>query len=256
MPAFEEDPALLSKSRLISHLVFHNVKLPPTKSRKVVYVELYQRHIKQRKEVEFSSEKEEEEEAEDLRDGTNPEASEVPDPSSLTDRDLKAELLKHGVTAGPIVGQCELNTQFYVSPGVNSRVAVIFCFFFSWDLVCNELEGNVICYFTACGTALWVKGATCRRPIKWAAMHPMQRKYPDTPVSPRTWEKQEIDRRLVPIHVQIFFFLAVMCLLLSPFVALLDSLDLGSNDEQGLSLQAEAQDVFRMRVMFFSVYYA
>lgn len=104
--------------------------------------------------------------------------------------------------------------------------------------------------------------ATCRRPIKWAAMHPMQRKYPDTPVSPRTWEKQEIDRRLVPIHVQIFFFLAVMCLLylsytwaqddsLSPFVALLDSLDLGSNDEQGLFLQAEAQDVFRMRVMFF-----
>lgn len=63
------------------------------------------------------------------RNGTNPEASEVPDPSSLTDRDLKAELLKHGVTAGPIVGQCELNTQFYVSPGVNSRVAVIFCFF-------------------------------------------------------------------------------------------------------------------------------
>ncbi|XP_024914925.1 lamina-associated polypeptide 2, isoforms beta/gamma-like [Cynoglossus semilaevis] len=317
MPAFEEDPALLSKSRLISHLVFHNVKLPPTKSRKVVYVELYQRHIKQRKEVEFSSEKEEEEEAEDLvenehvshsrvqRDGTNPEASEVPDPSSLTDRDLKAELLKHGVTAGPIVASLHPDLVREEAPqaaGVGwSRAAPggrSFCIFqtqagshtptdndcstvssqaFSITQMVEEMENrkslsrsvsgerevswsdrpehcsrskrldepvlesrttkNHSLYLTPIASpcnqekkelvkvnrqhlpaetttnSRPVLNATCRRPIKWAAMHPMQRKYPDTPVSPRTWEKQEIDRRLVPIHVQIFFFLAVMCLL-------------------------------------------
>ncbi len=34
----------------------------------------------------------------------------MPDPSGLTDDDLKAALLAHGVKAGPIVGEVALNT--------------------------------------------------------------------------------------------------------------------------------------------------
>lgn len=36
----------------------------------------------------------------------------MPDPSGLTDDDLKAALLVHGVKAGPIVGEVALNTVF------------------------------------------------------------------------------------------------------------------------------------------------
>lgn len=34
----------------------------------------------------------------------------MPDPSGLTNDDLKAALLTHGVKAGPIVGEVALNT--------------------------------------------------------------------------------------------------------------------------------------------------
>lgn len=34
----------------------------------------------------------------------------MPDPSGLTDDDLKAALLRHGVKAGPIVGEAALNS--------------------------------------------------------------------------------------------------------------------------------------------------
>lgn len=53
-----EDPARLSKSRLKSDLLAHNVALPPAKSRKEVYVELHLKHIAQRNAVEFSSDEE------------------------------------------------------------------------------------------------------------------------------------------------------------------------------------------------------
>ncbi|XP_071750743.2 LEM domain-containing protein 1 [Centroberyx gerrardi] len=95
--------------------------------------------------------------------------------------------------------------------------------------------------------------ATRRRPIKGAAGRPVQFKYPDTPLSPMTLERQEVERRLVPIHIQILVFLIVACLLYliyvcvennsyNPFVALLDSLSQGSDGEEGLLLQAETQD--------------
>nr|XP_043894114.1 LEM domain-containing protein 1 isoform X1 [Solea senegalensis] len=106
MPMFVEDPANFSKSRLKSDLVAHNVKLPPAKSKKEVYVELHMQHIDQKKTVEFSSDEEVEEDEEDDmegEDGENPGDAEMPDPSALTDDDLKAALLKHGVKAGPIV---------------------------------------------------------------------------------------------------------------------------------------------------------
>lgn len=94
--------------------------------------------------------------------------------------------------------------------------------------------------------------ATPRRPIKGAAGRPIQYAYPDTPVSPTTAERREVDRRLVPVCVQILVFLLVVCILylicvdldnpLSPFVALLDSLYHGLGSEEGLLLQMEEQD--------------
>lgn len=53
-----EDPARLSKSRLKSELLAHNVALPPAKSRKEVYVDLHLKHIERRKAAEFSSDEE------------------------------------------------------------------------------------------------------------------------------------------------------------------------------------------------------
>nr|XP_020467543.1 lamina-associated polypeptide 2, isoforms beta/gamma-like isoform X2 [Monopterus albus] len=98
MPLLVQHPAYFSKSRLKSDLVAHNVALPPAKSKKEVYVELYLKHIDQRSD--FSSDEE------DLvQDVTveNPVVAEEPDPRDLTDDDLKAKLLEHGVKAGPIL---------------------------------------------------------------------------------------------------------------------------------------------------------
>lgn len=53
-----EDPARLSKSRLKSELLAHNVALPPANSRKDVYVELHLKHIRQKDAAEFSSDEE------------------------------------------------------------------------------------------------------------------------------------------------------------------------------------------------------
>uniref|UniRef100_A0A3Q1ESA7 LEM domain containing 1 n=1 Tax=Acanthochromis polyacanthus TaxID=80966 RepID=A0A3Q1ESA7_9TELE len=98
--SFVEDPAHLSKSRLKEDLVAHNVELPPAASKKEVYVELHLKHIDQKNAADFSSDEE------DLMLDVpeDPEDTEMPDPSSLTDDDLMAMLLKYGVKAGPIVG--------------------------------------------------------------------------------------------------------------------------------------------------------
>ncbi|KAM7411488.1 hypothetical protein PAMA_021465 [Pampus argenteus] len=97
MPVFVEDPAHFSKSRLKSDLIAHNVALPPSKCKKEVYVDLYMKHVNQKNAADFSSDEEDQvqDEEEDPDD--------MPDPSGLTDDDLKAALLSHGVKAGPIV---------------------------------------------------------------------------------------------------------------------------------------------------------
>ncbi|XP_024148618.1 LEM domain-containing protein 1 isoform X2 [Oryzias melastigma] len=110
---FVEDPAHLSKARLKSDLVAHNVALPPAASKKEVYVELHLRNIEQKNAAEFSSDDEEQTQEEAVSPSENPcfengrnedpEVTQVPDPSKLTDECLKAALLKHGVKAGPIV---------------------------------------------------------------------------------------------------------------------------------------------------------
>lgn len=95
--------------------------------------------------------------------------------------------------------------------------------------------------------------ATRRRPIKGAAGRPVQNAYPDTPASPTTKERREVERRLVPIQIQILVFLLVVCLLyliyvcveddsFSTFATLLDSLDQGADGHEGLALQAEDRD--------------
>ncbi|XP_060913595.1 LEM domain-containing protein 1 isoform X1 [Labrus mixtus] len=100
MPLLKEDPSYLSKSRLKSDLVAHNVALPPAKSKKDIYVELHLKHIDQKHAADFSSD--EEDQIHDVEDA-DPEVTEIPDPSGLTDDDLKTALLAHGVKAGPIV---------------------------------------------------------------------------------------------------------------------------------------------------------
>ncbi|XP_034393729.1 LEM domain-containing protein 1 [Cyclopterus lumpus] len=443
MSLFLEDPAQLSKSRLKSDLVAHNVALPPAKSRKEVYVELHLKHIEQRTAADFSSD--EEDQVQYVAD--QEEGAEMPDPRGLTDDDLMAALLEHGVTAGPIVastravyekklrkllqsdGHGRLNG---VEPGVmysdseeeeeddeesgsegeernkksesaqpgSRQVELCFqngdflypqCFlpqsrllartsrngelspkwnsgnaikslergrpscsqipvgisrassvdqrsglgsgFPSGSVVpngdstissqafsitqmveemessrsrsvsidtggdlngCNEQEHwpwsngldmstlnqdtmkNQSLYYTPkASTYNWeikepVKDtfrdklpntnatptriyATCRRPIKGAAGRPVQYTYPDTPASPTTLERQEVERRLVPVQIQILVFVTVVCLLyliyvcveddsFSTFVALLDSLNQGSESEEGLSLQAQIRE--------------
>ncbi|KAJ3585918.1 hypothetical protein NHX12_012325 [Muraenolepis orangiensis] len=55
---------------------------------------------------------------------------------------------------------------------------------------------------------------TCRRPIKGAAGRPVQYKYPDLPpASPLTLERQGVERRLVPVYIQMVVFLAMAGLL-------------------------------------------
>ncbi|XP_010780818.1 LEM domain-containing protein 1 isoform X3 [Notothenia coriiceps] len=378
MSLFMEDPAHFSKSRLKSDLVAHNVVLPPTKSRKEIYVDLHLKHIAQKNAGDFSSDDEDQEQ--DLADKEEEEDAEILVQSCLTDDDLKAALLKHGVKAGPIVastralyenklrrlqqseGQGHVNgvekgvlysdseeeeeqedgesgseganeetaeqsnqaqqgssqfpsgTHSAVSNGgssISSQQS------FSITEMVQEVERrkslssrpnterelngsnvqehwsrsnrpdtpivdtmkNQSPYYTPKESPYKLKikpsqepvkdtikemflnmeasptgiCATRRRPIKGAAGRPVQYIYPDTPTSPTTLERREVERRLVPIHIQILVFFIVACLLymiyvcveensFNPFVALLDSPDQGSESEEGLMLQAKTQD--------------
>ncbi|XP_047228078.1 lamina-associated polypeptide 2, isoforms beta/gamma-like isoform X2 [Girardinichthys multiradiatus] len=95
-----EDPAYLSKARLKSDLVAHNVELPPAASKKEIYVELHLKHIDQKNAADFSSD--DEDQVLDVAVG-DAEDAKMPEPCALTDKGLKNLLLKHGVKAGPIV---------------------------------------------------------------------------------------------------------------------------------------------------------
>ncbi|XP_076598204.1 LEM domain-containing protein 1 [Chaetodon auriga] len=444
MPLFE-DPALLSKSRLRSDLVAHNVTLPPVKSKKEVYVELHLKNIDQKNAADFSSDEEDQAQNEADKEEDREDA-EIPDPSCLTDDDLKAALLKHGVKAGPIVastralyekklrkllqsaGHDHLNgaekgvlysdseeeekeeeeeegsegakeetveetEQAQQESSQNGHYVYPQCFLpssrlracasrnrercpkrnsknslkpserrpphcsqipvgisrassvdqrsglgsgvpsgsqsvmpngcssfssqtFSITQMVEEMESrtalslstdterelngsnvqehwsqsnglivdkhtmkNRSLYYTPksspykCGMKLPPEpvkatmkdifpdsrgtptgiSATCRRPIKGAARRPIQYSYPDTPASPTTLERREVERRLVPIRIQILVFLILVVFLyfvnvciednsFNPFVALLDNLNQGSDSEEGLSLQSETQD--------------
>ncbi|XP_067381980.1 LEM domain-containing protein 1 isoform X5 [Channa argus] len=385
MPHFVEDPLYLSKSRLKSDLVAHDVALPPARSNKEVYVKLHKKHIDQKTDADFSSD--EEDRVQDVAE----EDPELPDPRNLTDDGLKAALLKHGVKAGPVVAstralyerklsqllqsdghdrpngaekavlysdsegeeedgqeddadsdseakeetmeeqpqqassQVDLNFQngdlhypqcflpssrlrvcasrnrepdgnsgnalkssersqprcsqipvgiskassvgqcSRLASGMESRRSPSIttnaerdlnggnvkerCSWSDWELVKDTLK-DLFPDTQTTSTGIY---ATRRRPIKGAAGRPVQYVYPDSPASPSTLERREVERRLVPIHIQILVFIILTCLLyliyvcvednsLSPFVALLQSLSQGSEDEHGLLLQDKTQD--------------
>ncbi|XP_010780817.1 LEM domain-containing protein 1 isoform X2 [Notothenia coriiceps] len=418
MSLFMEDPAHFSKSRLKSDLVAHNVVLPPTKSRKEIYVDLHLKHIAQKNAGDFSSDDEDQEQ--DLADKEEEEDAEILVQSCLTDDDLKAALLKHGVKAGPIVastralyenklrrlqqseGQGHVNgvekgvlysdseeeeeqedgesgseganeetaeqsNQAQQGSSQNGDFVYPQCFLLSSRMRahatrkrepipkrnsrnvikssqqsrhhCSQIpvgitKASSVDQRSGLGSGFpsgthsavsnggssissqqsfsitemvqeverrkslssrpnterelngsnvqehWSRSnrpsqepvkdtikemflnmeasptgicATRRRPIKGAAGRPVQYIYPDTPTSPTTLERREVERRLVPIHIQILVFFIVACLLymiyvcveensFNPFVALLDSPDQGSESEEGLMLQAKTQD--------------
>ncbi|XP_005930804.1 LEM domain-containing protein 1 isoform X1 [Haplochromis burtoni] len=83
---------------------------------------------------------------------------------------------------------------------------------------------------------------TRRRPIKGAAQRPVQYSYPDSPVSPMTQQRREVERYLVPIHIQILVFIIVACVLYLIYVNVEDSLSYWSYGEDRLLVQAESQD--------------
>uniref|UniRef100_A0A3Q2Q9T2 LEM domain containing 1 n=1 Tax=Fundulus heteroclitus TaxID=8078 RepID=A0A3Q2Q9T2_FUNHE len=93
--------------------------------------------------------------------------------------------------------------------------------------------------------------ATPRRPIKGAAQRPIQYAYPKTPVSPTTLERREVERRLVPIYIQILVFFTVVYVLYvisvivedgSSVMPLLESLNQWSDSEEGSPALDETQD--------------
>ncbi|XP_071333046.1 LEM domain-containing protein 1 isoform X6 [Trachinotus anak] len=321
MPVFVEDPAHLSKSRLKSDLVAHNVELPPPRSKKDVYVRLYLKHIDRKNAADFSSD--EEDEVQDVADkGKNTEDAKIPDLSGMTDDDLKAALLTHGVKAGPIVASTralyekKLSKLLQPDNHLNgAEEAILYSdseeeeengeeedaesgteeekqeTVEQSDQVQQEisqLDMPVVDKCTRMNQSLYYTPkaspherrrklprepvkytlkdmfpdaettptgiyATRRRPIKGAAGRPVQYAYPETPVSPTTLERREVERCLVPVVIQILVFLIVVCVLylvyvclldnsFSPFVALLDSLNQGSDSEEGLLLQMKSHD--------------
>ncbi|KAF7667453.1 hypothetical protein LDENG_00060390 [Lucifuga dentata] len=290
MPVFAEDPAQLTKSRLKSDLIAHNVAMPSTKSKKKVYVELHLKQTDRKNAADFSSD--EEDQSQDVAE--KEEDPQMLDPSGLTDDDLKAALLKHGVKAGPIVASTrvlyEKKLKKLLQTDMQDRLngaeegAV---YSDSEEEVENGEEEDkesgsegakdemaaqlkqpqqensqapkesttdtfkeMFPDIEATPTGIY---ATCRRPIKGAAGRPVQYKYPDSPVSPTNLETQEMEHRLTPVQVQIVVFVIVACLLYliyvyvednsySPFMALLESPNQGSDSEEGLFLRDETED--------------
>uniref|UniRef100_H3D4T1 LEM domain containing 1 n=1 Tax=Tetraodon nigroviridis TaxID=99883 RepID=H3D4T1_TETNG len=256
-----EDPARLSKSRLKSDLLAHNMALPPANSRKEVYVELHLKHIEQRNAAEFSSDEEDQaqDEPDKVEDADDPE---IPDPSALTDDDLKTALLRHGVKVGPIVASTravyEKKLRRLLQPGAGDEQAngeeenaVLYSDSEDEDESEGDEEETVeqsqqemsqrvptsetrkpppvkpvngvskdIFPSQASPTGIY---ATRRRPIKGAAGRPVQYVSPNTPTSPASLQRREVERQLVPIHIQIKVFLVVVVLLYLIYVAVEES---------------------------------
>lgn len=89
--------------------------------------------------------------------------------------------------------------------------------------------------------------ATRRRPIKGAAGRPVQYVLPDSPISPTTLQRREVERQLVPIHIQIKVFLVVVILLYLIYVVVeessLDSvMSLLESPNQASDMESYAQE--------------
>ncbi|XP_022533086.2 LEM domain-containing protein 1 [Astyanax mexicanus] len=103
MPVFIEDPTEFSKEQLRAALISHNVELPPGESRKEVYVDLYLKHVRNKNSADFSSD-DEDLAQNDTEEEEQEEEADMVDLGALTDDQLKKQLLRYGVKAGPIVG--------------------------------------------------------------------------------------------------------------------------------------------------------
>ncbi|KAM9785960.1 LEM domain-containing protein 1 [Neosynchiropus ocellatus] len=255
MPAFVHDPALLSISQLKSDLIAHNVALPPSKSRKQVYVELHLKHVERRK-AEFSSDEEDQQQHEP-EDGET-----VVDPSVLTDDDLKAALLAHGVTPGPIVASTrsvyENKLRRLLQPVGPRRVNGVeesSSGRTPTEVEEQEPSSPLIHLVPDLQTTPSGIYATRRRPIKGASKRPVLYDYPDTPLtplSPVTRARLEVERQVVPAHVLFVVFLLLTCLLyliytcvedcsFSEFWAFIDSLKSWLENEPRRLLPSEMQ---------------
>ncbi|XP_060759472.1 thymopoietin a isoform X3 [Neoarius graeffei] len=114
MADFLSDPSVLTKEKLKRALMANNVALPNGEQRKGVYVELYLRNLTAQNKSSgsadaFSSDEEPPAAASATRSGrkatrkTDRVRPEEIDVTDLTSEELKDQLLKYGVNAGPIV---------------------------------------------------------------------------------------------------------------------------------------------------------
>lgn len=112
MPEYLDDPSVLTKDKLKNELLAHNVELPSGNPTKDVLVQLYLDNISGHDTAAFSSDEElppvvvtsrsRSSGRKAVRKTDKVPAAE-PDITELTDQGLKDELLKHGVSSGPIV---------------------------------------------------------------------------------------------------------------------------------------------------------
>ncbi|XP_067913572.1 lamina-associated polypeptide 2, isoforms beta/delta/epsilon/gamma-like [Heterodontus francisci] len=106
-----QDPSHLTKSRLKSELIAHNVSLPQREQKKEIYVQLYLKHVTSKNKSElradFSSDEEDSSEVKSTELPKLKEAEEsytnTMDVTQMSNEELKEQLMKHGVTPGPIV---------------------------------------------------------------------------------------------------------------------------------------------------------
>ncbi|KAI4872143.1 hypothetical protein NFI96_030986 [Prochilodus magdalenae] len=116
MAEFHEDPSVLTKEKLKSELLAHDVPLPSGEQKKDVYVQLYLKNLtvlnkKKNPPVDtFSSDEEitpvlsnRSRSGKKATKKTDKARKEELDVSSLTDEDLKVQLLKYGINPGPIL---------------------------------------------------------------------------------------------------------------------------------------------------------
>ncbi|XP_062396118.1 LEM domain-containing protein 1 isoform X2 [Sardina pilchardus] len=261
MPVFLEDPSQFSKERLKSELIAHNVALPPGESKKQEYLELFLKNVDAKNAADFSSDEEEEQPVQ--VDG-RAEQPDMRDLSGLTDEDLKAGLLRHGFQAGPITATTrlvyekklrklmeppappELNgsadeaaysdseeeeeeeeeeeveeelpgPRAEAEASVETEAAASQC-----QVPVTDVLMEIFPEMEKTPTGI---SATRRRPIKGAAGRPVQFQYPDAPLSPNSAEQQELQRRQVPLWVQLLIFVLVSALLLIAYVGLEGALE-------------------------------
>uniref|UniRef100_A0A3Q2NWZ5 LEM domain containing 1 n=1 Tax=Fundulus heteroclitus TaxID=8078 RepID=A0A3Q2NWZ5_FUNHE len=286
---FVEDPAQLSKSRLKSDLVAHHVALPPAASKKELYVELHLKHIDQSNCADFSSDDEDpvhDVVGEDPENATVLDPSALTD-KDLKDLLLKHGV-KAGPIVASTRAVYEKKLRKLLQSGGKEELneaenAVLYSDSDEEEegdenkeeqeepegeqeqtaealklnqQRCNkppqEPENDILKEIfpdtNATPTGIY---ATPRRPIKGAAQRPIQYAYPKTPVSPTTLERREVERRLVPIYIQILVFFTVVYVLYvisvivedgSSVMPLLESLNQWSDSEEGSPALDETQD--------------